>query len=108
MTDGFTAQTGDLRSTAPRYGAVTDRVATIYQTLVNALEAEGACWGNDDSGRAWGSKYAPAALAALQQMSGTQQGLQSMVDGICSWARNFVDVDQMVQESAAQIASTDD
>lgn len=103
---GFTAQTTDLHSTAPQYDAVNQQVQQIYNTLTQALDAEGACWGNDQSGSAFGSKYCPSALSALQQMNSTAQGLQSMVDGICSWAKNYVNADQAAQASAAKISTT--
>jgi hypothetical protein len=44
------------------------------------------------------------ALDALQQMDSTQQGLQSMVDGICSWAKNYVSADDLAKADATQVA----
>ena len=102
---GFTAQSTDLRSTAPQYQAVAGQVAQVYQTLVTALDNEGACWGSDAQGQAFGNKYCPAAVSLLQQMGNTNQGLQSMVDGICSWAKNYMEADQAVAQSASQLGS---
>ena len=101
--DGYTAQPGDLQSTAPQYDWVAQQVQQVYTTLTQALDAEGACWGNDDQGQTFGAKYCPPAVAALQQMSNTNQGVQSMVDSICAWAKNYVSADQAAQSSAAQI-----
>ena len=101
--DGYTAQPTDLQSTAPQYDWVAQQVQAIYSTLSQALDAEGACWGNDDQGQTFGAKYCPPAVAALQQMSNTNQGVQSMVDSICTWAKNYVSADQEAQSSAAQI-----
>jgi hypothetical protein len=103
--DGYTAQTTDLQSAAPQYDSVAQQVQQVYTTLSQALEGEGACWGNDDSGQTFGSKYCPPAVSALEQMSNTNQGLQSMVDGICSWAKNYIGADQEAQASATQISS---
>lgn len=105
---GYTAQTSSLQYTAPRYGDVSDQVTKIYQTLVDRLEAEGACWGSDTQGQNFGQKYCGPALSALQQMSNTNQGLESMVDGICTWARNYVNVDELAQQQAAQITTGTD
>jgi uncharacterized protein YukE len=87
-----------LASNAPQYGAAADQVQLLYGTLTSKLEAEGACWGNDDAGKAFAAKYVGPALTALQQMDSTQQGLQSMVGGICSWAKNYVNADQAAQQ----------
>jgi hypothetical protein len=105
---GYTAQTGSLQGSAPKYGDVSDQVRKIYQTLVDRLEGEGACWGNDTQGKSFGQKYCAPALSALQQMSNTNEGLESMVDGICTWAKNYVNVDELAQQQAAQIADGTD
>lgn len=73
------------------YQDVADRVAAIYRVLSTKLETEGACWGNDPAGQTFAQKYVPSALSVLSQMDNTNQGVQSMVDGICSWAKNYVD-----------------
>ncbi|GIH18849.1 hypothetical protein [Rugosimonospora africana] len=102
---GFTTNTNDLQSTAPQYDSVADQVRQIYTTLTDALNVEGACWGSDDAGKTFGGKYVSAALPALQQLSATNDGLQSMVDGICSWAKNYLNADDAAQQSASQISS---
>lgn len=101
--DGITAQTTDLKSAAPKYDVVSQQVAQIYQTLVHALDAEGACWGNDAQGATFGGKYCPPAVSAIQQMGNTKQGVQSMVDGICSWAKNYMNADQSASAGTSQI-----
>lgn len=100
---GYTAQTTDLGSAAPQYDSVAAQVRQVYQALVNALENDGACWGGDAQGQQFGAKYCGPALSLLQQMGNTNEGLQSMVDGICSWAKNYVNVDQMVAQSASHV-----
>lgn len=102
---GYTTNTGDLQSTAPQYDSVAQQVSKIYTTLANALDVEGACWGSDDQGTTFGQKYVSAALPALQQMSQTNEGLQSMVDGICSWAKNYMNADDAAQQSASQLTT---
>jgi hypothetical protein len=102
---GFTTNTNDLQSTAPQYDSVAQQVQQIYTTLTNALDREGACWGSDDAGMTFGKKYVAAALPALRQMSETNQGLQSMVDGVCSWAKNYLNVDDAAKQSASQISA---
>jgi hypothetical protein len=105
--NGITTRTDQLQSTAPQYDSVAQQVRQIYQTLVNALDVEGPCWGNDAQGQTFGGKYCPPAVSLLEQMGNTRQGLQSMVDGVCSWAKNYVDADQAATASASQIGTTD-
>jgi hypothetical protein len=102
--DGYTAQPADLQSTAPQYDWVAQQVAQVYTKLTQALDDEGACWGNDDAGQTFGGKYCQSALTAIQQMSNTNQGVQSMVDSICTWAKNYVSADEAAKSSATQIA----
>jgi uncharacterized protein YukE len=104
MTGGFQTDPEALQGNAPRYQRVSDQLQEIFDKLSNLLEAEGACWGNDDAGRAFAAKYVPGALDALQQMDSTNQGLRSMVDGICSWAKNYVNADDLAKADAAKLA----
>jgi hypothetical protein len=102
---GFQTDPQQLQDNAPRYQAVADRLQEIYNRLTVLLDIEGACWGNDDPGRTFAGQYVPGALDVLQQMDSTHQGLQSMVDGICSWARNYVNADDLAKADAAQLAA---
>jgi uncharacterized protein YukE len=104
MTGGIQTNPDDLQDNAPRYQHVSDQLNDIYGRLTASLDAWGACWGDDDAGRAFASKYVQPALDALQQMDSTKQGLQSMVDGICSWAKNYVSADDLAKADAAQVA----
>ena len=109
MTDpGYTAQTADLNSTAPQYDWVSQQLHQIYRTLVDNLDTEGACWGDDSQGQAFGGKYCGPAVSLVAQLGNTQQGTQSMVDSICVWAKNYVDADQAVSSSASQLGTSRD
>jgi hypothetical protein len=101
----ISARADQLHGTSGQYQDVADQVAKIYQTLTARLEAEGACWGNDEPGRTFGGKYVPSALAVLSQMDNTNQGIQSMVDGICSWAKNYLDATSADASSAQQLSA---
>jgi uncharacterized protein YukE len=95
---GYTVDPSGLAPNAALYGAAADQVRSLHDTLASKLDAEGACWGNDDAGAAFAAKYVGPALTALQQMVSTNEGLQSMVDGIYSWAKNYVNADQAAQQ----------
>jgi uncharacterized protein YukE len=101
----ITAKADQLHGTSGQYQTVADQVSKIYQTLTAKLDAEGACWGNDTSGATFGKKYVPSALSVLSQMDNTNQGVQSMVDGICSWAKNYTNANASATADANQISS---
>jgi hypothetical protein len=103
--DGFTTQPTNLQSTAPQYSSIADLVQGIYNNLLAVLDAEGACWGNDASGQAFGIKYCPSAISVLEQFDNTNMGVQSMVDSICTWAKNYVNVNQGDLNSASQLGN---
>jgi hypothetical protein len=102
--DGFTTQPADLQSTAPQYASIADLVQGIYSKLLATLDTEGACWGDDAQGQAFGIKYCPPAISVLEQLDNTNVSVQSMVDSICTWAKNYVDVGQGDLSSASQLA----
>lgn len=102
--DGYTAQPGDLQANAPKYDAVAQQVDQIRRTLSDGLEGLGACWGSDDQGQTFAAKYCPPAVSLIHQMSATDEGLQSIVDGICSWAQNFVSVENGAVQAIQQWA----
>jgi hypothetical protein len=107
MSDpGYTAQTASLTSTAPQYDWVSQQLRQIYQKLVDNTDTEGACWGNDSQGQAFGGKYCGPAVSLIAQLGNTQQGTHSMVDSICVWAKNYVHADQAVVSSASQLGNT--
>jgi hypothetical protein len=81
---GCTTDQHGLHSTAPIFGHTADETRQIYRTLTDVLDLEGAWWGSDDQGMAFGMKYVAAALPALSQLSLTNGGLDSLADGVAS------------------------
>jgi hypothetical protein len=99
---GFTVDPTGLSSNADVYGSHADEVAQIHLTLASKLDAEGACWGNDDAGVQFAKQYVGPALAALRLMITTQQGLESMVGGVYQWAQSYVDSDESLRQQLLQ------
>jgi hypothetical protein len=101
----ITASTVQLQGTSGLYQSIVDQIGEVYQVLTARLAGEGLCWGNDEPGIAFGDKYVPAALAVLSQLDNTHQGVQSMVDGIAAWAKNYVDATAANVAGARQIGT---
>lgn len=95
---GITVDPSGLSANADLYGSHADAVAAIHLTLATKLDAEGACWGNDEAGNAFAAKYVGPALAALRMMITTQRGLESMVGGVYQWSQSYVDSDESLRQ----------
>lgn len=102
---GFAVDPSALQASAPAYGAYAKELGAIYDTLSNKLSAEGACWGDDDAGKAFGAKYVPPAIKALEQMYEATEGLASTGAGLITWYENYIAAQQQDQRSAAAVAS---
>ena len=91
---GITVDPSALQATAPVYDSQAAGLADLYSTLTGKLQAEGACWGDDEAGRAFGRNYVGPAISALEQTRAASDGLASMAAGVYHWARNYVDADE--------------
>ncbi|MGH3273660.1 MAG: hypothetical protein ACRDNZ_04960 [Streptosporangiaceae bacterium] len=99
---GWAADPVGLAANAGPYGVHADQVQSIYATLSAALEAEGACWGDDDAGKTFAGKYVTNALNTLIAMSQNGSSMESMVDGIYSWAKNYMSADEAAKDGLTQ------
>jgi hypothetical protein len=102
---GFAVDPSVLAENAPMYGAYSKELGRIYDTLSGRLTAEGACWGDDDPGRAFGAKYVPPAIKALGQLYDATEGLASTGTGLINWYENYMSGLEKDQQSAAGVAS---
>ena len=89
---GFTVQTDALQTNGSQYQAVADKVRIAHQTLMDALNSVGACWGNDDVGKQIVKSYVTPAMNALQALDQVDGGVQSMAQATQTWAKNFQSV----------------
>jgi uncharacterized protein YukE len=96
---GFAARPDPLYGSGQQYQAVHDELASIYDRLTGALDATGQFWGGDLPGQNFARDYCPKAVSQLQQMGATGDGLQSVIDGVASWAKNYVEADAAVAQS---------
>lgn len=103
---GFTVDPAGLQAVVPAYDSQALALGDIYSTLRAALDAEGACWGNDDAGKAFAARYAEPAARALSQILAASEGVSSAAKGTSSWAENYlnaVTADQ--QDLSAQLGA---
>lgn len=74
MSDQLRVDIEQFRSFVPRFEALKARTVVDKWTLTQGLDSEGECWGADEVGAAFASKYVSAAedtidaIAALAQL----------------------------------------
>ena len=90
-----------LRSVAPRFDALSQRMAEVAATLHSTLEAEGECWGGDGTGTTFASGYLPSADAAGQSLGFAVGALAALGSRLRSTADSFDDTDRGTASSLA-------
>lgn len=90
---GFTVVPSEVQTNGAEFAAVADQVRAIQNTLLAKLNAEGACWGNDEAGAQIAKTYVEPAMKALQQMDAVDGGVSAMADATASWAKSYQSVE---------------
>lgn len=86
---GFEVEPVDLQANGSQYAGVADQVGAIQRTLLDKLNAQGECWGDDESGAQIAKTYVGPAVKALQQMAVVDGGVQEMAAATSTWAKNY-------------------
>ena len=93
MPDWVGADVAALQATQPRFDDLASSVAAIEAHLASALDAEGACWGEDEAGRGFASEYLPATAALRSLLTGTSSGIRDLGAALGRVARGFAVAD---------------
>ncbi|GAA5058351.1 WXG100 family type VII secretion target [Nocardia callitridis] len=88
------ADTNALRATQPRFADVARRVTDMASTLRAALDAEGECWGHDETGKHFASDYVTARDEALQGTDGLATTFGGLADNVRTIADTLEAQDQ--------------
>ena len=91
---GFTVVPSEVQANGAEFAAVADLVRAVQTTLLAKLDAEGACWGNDEAGAQIAKTYVAPAMKALEQMDAVDGGVSAMADATASWARSYQSVEK--------------
>jgi len=90
---GFTVVPSEVQTNGAEFAAVADQVRAVQTTLLAKLNAEGACWGNDEAGAQIAKTYVEPAMKALEQMDAVDGGVSAMADATASWAKSYQSVE---------------
>jgi hypothetical protein len=82
VSDGFWIDPDGLRSSAPAFERLGERMDQIFATLRSKLEAEGHCWGADDYGKSFEKEYLPAHDNAVEFFPQMSKGLKDISTGL--------------------------
>jgi len=93
MPDGFEVQPDRLRSGATGFGGSGDTLSTAGTTLGNALDAQGECWGNDESGQTFAEDYVPGAEQVRAAFTSLAEALQAIRTALDESANSYENTD---------------
>ena len=100
MSDGtFSVDTERLDQAAPQMQELAGRIRSIATKLDGRLEALGACWGDDESGRQFLEQYAEPKRQLSSGITGAGNVLDSTVDGVRTMARGFARTEEQNVET---------
>lgn len=91
---GFEVDVPGLRRGASQFGASSDSLDAVLQALNSALQAEGQCWGGDESGQAFAKEYVPNSTATLDAFKNLTKALDDIRAGVEQSADEYEGTDQ--------------
>ncbi|MEU2424740.1 WXG100 family type VII secretion target [Streptomyces sp. NPDC007851] len=109
MSDGtFSVDTARLGQSAPQMQELAARIRSVATELDGRLEALGACWGDDESGRQFLEQYAEPRRQLSAGITGVGSVLDSTVDGIRTMAKGFARTEEANVEALRAVTSATD
>ena len=96
MTGGFQIRPEEVRAGASAFGAAGEMLADAGRTLSNALAAQGACWGGDESGKQFSKDYVPAADGTVKAFAQLSEAIQAIKTALDETANTHQNTDQAI------------
>lgn len=93
MPDGFNVQTDRLREGASGFGGSGDALSQAGTTLGSALDAQGECWGGDESGQTFAEDYVPNSQSVLDAFGSLAEALQAIKTALVESANSYENVE---------------
>jgi len=86
---GFQADPAKLARHADEFPGLAERAGAIHGELAAALDAAGACWGDDPAGRSFADGHVQPAGQALDQLGALPHRLTDVGDRFVATARGY-------------------
>jgi hypothetical protein len=88
MTETMRVDIARLRDCGPVFANLSLLVDETVRRLGDRLDAEGVCWGRDETGLAFHRSYAPAVAQAREALSALGAAVASIGDSLVEAADN--------------------
>ncbi|OXM71100.1 WXG100 family type VII secretion target [Amycolatopsis vastitatis] len=93
---GFTAEPDAVLRASNGLVTAADGLENALKALQGALDAQGECWGNDDSGKEFAKDYVPGAQGATEGFANLVQGLRGMQQNVAKSMKALSGADEDV------------
>lgn len=93
---GFTAEPDAVLRASTGLVSAADGLENALKTLQAALDAQGECWGGDDSGKEFAKDYVPGSQGAVDGFTNLVQGLRGMQRNVAQSMKALSGADQDV------------
>ncbi|GAA3841367.1 hypothetical protein GCM10022243_04680 [Saccharothrix violaceirubra] len=93
MTGLTRIEVDQVVASAEKLGHVGEDMVERAEALTRALQAQGACWGGDESGQAFAKDYVPASGNMEEAMHKIAEALQAIAKNLVDQAESMRTLD---------------
>ncbi|MFB4301423.1 WXG100 family type VII secretion target [Actinomadura sp. NTSP31] len=87
--DGYEVDTEALKRAGGGFDTNANTLQQILTTLNSALQAEGKCWGADETGQKFEEGYAEPSKSVLEAFPKLKTGLNGIKKGVDEMAKEY-------------------
>jgi hypothetical protein len=91
---GYTIDVDAVQAGAAKLSIGADQLEEAAKELQNALQAQGDCWGDDDSGKEFAKDYVPGSQGAIEGFANLVAGLRGLHQTVDSATKATQGTDQ--------------
>ena len=78
MTEPMRVDVTGLRACAPTFAGLSAAVGETVRRVLDRVDAEGACWGGDETGTMFDTAYRPALTIMRRALPGLRDGVEAV------------------------------
>ncbi|MBB5914687.1 uncharacterized protein YukE [Nocardia transvalensis] len=83
-----------MRATQPKFATLSDTVRTALADLKRVIDAEGECWGSDETGKSFAQNYTPGVGDGLTGIGALAGAVGKFGDSVTATANLLQQTDQ--------------